>query len=524
MVMPAVSPDDPNAPALRRALTLERQKRQALEQEQVRLQGVIVRQNRRLAEWGEQQQAVRRQVQELLARVEALGAQNTALAGEVATLREENARLRAEHGGGEQQGASVRRPPAFVKAKSQQPAPPKRPRRKRAAVHDRGRRRLGPAQVTQTVEHAVETCPHCATALTGGWAKRRVQVIDLPPPAPIEVTEHVLMTRRCPGCRALVAPAPPGLADGRIGQSRFGPRLLAAITVMHTSERLPLAHITARLEREHGLPLSRGGLIGLLQLVARQAKPQYQALREAVRWSAVVCGDETGWRESGQHGYIWTFTTPTIRYFHHDPSRGGHVPDGVLGPAFPGALVTDFYAAYDHLPGRHQRCWAHLWRDIDDLAAQYPTAQALAAWIAQLGAIWKKANGPRPVKEQGDAQPARRARMARARRYQEQVLALCPETLGADQPHATLAKRLRRYSDELFTFVRDPAVPPTNNLAERSLRSLVTARKISGGSRSSAGTETRMILASLLGTALVRNQDPLTACRQLFAAPAAHSP
>jgi len=521
--MPAVSPDELNAPALRRALTLERTKRQALEQEQARLQGVLVRQNRRLGEWTEQQQTVRRQVQELLARVEALSAQNAALASEVATLREENARLRAGQSGGEQQGAAVRRPPSFVKAKTPQPTT-KRPRRKRAAIHNRGRQRLAPEQVTQTVAHAVETCPHCATALTGGWAKRRVQVIDLPPPAPVEVTEHVLLTRRCPGCRALVAPPPPGLADGRIGQSRFGPRLVAAITVMHTSERLPLEQITARLAREHGLHLSRGGVVGLLRLAAQRAKPQYQALREAVRQSAVVCGDETGWRESGQHGYIWTFTTPTIRYFHHDQSRGGHVPDGVLGAHFSGVLVTDFYAAYDHLPGLHQRCWAHLWRDIEDLAAQSPDDQALAAWVAQLHTIWKKATGPRPAKEQGNAQPARRARLARARRYQEQVLALCPETLGADQPHATLAKRLRRYSDELFTFVRDPAVPATNNLAERSLRSLVTARKISGGSRSGEGTETRMILASFLGTALVRNQDPLIACRQLLAAPVAQSP
>jgi transposase len=504
-------------------LALERTKRQALEQEQARLHGAIARQNGRLAEVTDQYRLVQRQVQELLARVEAVVVQNAALAGEVATLREENARLRAEHRGGEQQGASVRRPPAFVKAKTEQPAT-KQPRRKRAAIHNRGRRRLAPEQVAHTVEHAVATCPHCATALTGGWAMRRVQVIDLPPPAPLAVTDHVLVTRRCPGCRRLVRPPGPGLADGRIGQSRFGPRLLAAITVMHTSERLPLAHITARLEREHGLRLSRGGLVGLLQLVARRARPQYQALREAVRQSPVVHADETGWRESGQHGYIWTFTTPTLRYFHRDPSRGGHVPDGVLGARFPGALVTDFYAAYDHLPGLHQRCWAHLWRDVEDLEGQYPDDQALAAWIAQLGAIWKKATGPRPTKEQGDAQPARRARAARARRYQEQVLALCPETLGADRPHATLAKRLRRYSDELFTFVRDPAVPPTNNLAERSLRSLVTARKISGGSRSSEGTETRMILASVLGTALVRNQDPLQACRLLLAAPVAQSP
>ncbi len=83
---------------------------------------------------------------------------------------------------------------------------------------------------------------------------------------------------------------------------------------------------------------------------------------------------------------------------------------------------------------------------------------------------------------------------------------------------------MRRYQDDLFTFVRDPAVPPTNNLAERSLRGLVTARKISGGSRSPEGTQTRMILASILGTALAQNQDPLQACHQLLTAPLAQAP
>ncbi len=522
MIMPPVSADELAAPGLRRALTAERGKRAALEQEQARLLGVIARQSQRLAEWTEQQQALQRQVRELLARVEALGAQNAAHAAEVVALREENARLRAAGGGGERQGAAARRPPAFVKAKA---APRgKRARRKRAAEHNRGRKRLGPERETREVRHAVATCPHCATALAGGWERRRVQVIDLPPPAPVEVTEHVLVTRRCPGCRALVRPAPPGRAAGRIGQRRFGPRLLAAVAVMHTSERLPLHHIQARLAREHDLHLSRGGLVGLLGAMARQAKPRYEALRDAVRASPAVHADETGWRESGRHGYIWTFSTPTIRFHHHDPSRGGQVPDGVLGAAFAGTLVSDCYAAYDHFPGPHQRCWAHLWRDLEDVAEQHPDDQTVATWLAQLGAIWEQATGPRPTKERGDAQPARRARAARARRSLEQALALCPEALGADQPHATLAARRRRHADALFPFVRDPAVPPTNNLAERSLRGLVTARTISGGSRSAEGSATRMILASVLGTALVRDQDPLDACRQLLAAPVGQSP
>ena len=51
-------------------------------------------------------------------------------------------------------------------------------------------------------------------------------------------------------------------------------------------------------------------------------------------------------------------------------------------------------------------------------------------------------------------------------------------------------------------------MPPTNNAAERSLRHLVTARKISGGTRSPAGTATKMTLASLFGTWRLQGARP----------------
>ena len=45
---------------------------------------------------------------------------------------------------------------------------------------------------------------------------------------------------------------------------------------------------------------------------------------------------------------------------------------------------------------------------------------------------------------------------------------------------AKLCRRMERFIKELFVFVSDPAVPSDNNAAERSLRHLVTSRKISG--------------------------------------------
>ena len=72
---------------------------------------------------------------------------------------------------------------------------------------------------------------------------------------------------------------------------------------------------------------------------------------------------------------------------------------------------------------------------------------------------------------------------------------------------------------ELFVFVTESAVPADNNAAERSLRPLVISRKISGGTRSEAGTDSKLTLAPLFGTWRARGLNPLTACHLLLASP-----
>ena len=62
-----------------------------------------------------------------------------------------------------------------------------------------------------------------------------------------------------------------------------------------------------------------------------------------------------GWREDGANGYVWTFSTPTERYFLRR-GRGKAVVDEALGESFSGVLVSDFYAAYHHYDGPKQRC------------------------------------------------------------------------------------------------------------------------------------------------------------------------
>lgn len=53
----------------------------------------------------------------------------------------------------------------------------------------------------------------------------------------------------------------------------------------------------------------------MLHRLTRQMQPQLAALQTALRASPAVQADETGWREDGKNGYIWSVSTPSLRYY-----------------------------------------------------------------------------------------------------------------------------------------------------------------------------------------------------------------
>jgi hypothetical protein len=497
-----------SAPALRIQLIQERSRRQELEREVVQLRAALVRQNAVIIRLQQRDAERERELQELRRLVAGLTEQNALLRRQVALLQQENAQLRG-----------VPLAPAPDPEPVCVPATPQREpkvRRKRDASHNAGRRRM--ERATSWVTHSAQTCPSCGEALTGGWTQRRVQVIELPPIAPVEVIEHRILMRQCPRCGTRTLPPPPGLDAGRVGYCRFGPRLIAALATMRTMERLPIRMIAERLRREYGLTISHGGIVGLLARMAAAGRPAYEQLQAEVRASPVVHADETGWRENGQHTTVWTVSTAQYVYVQHGRRTNEEI-DSILGADFGGTIVADCYAAYDHFLGPKQRCWAHLVRDLKALLHEYGSHHETVAWVEGILTVFEQARAARPPAEEGSTPQAVRAREERARRCEALILLLCPAEPEPSLPYATLAKRLRKHLDELFTFVRDPLVHPTNNAAERSLRPLVIARKVSGGTRSPAGSTTQMVLYSLCATARMQRQNPTTVCQQLLLAP-----
>jgi len=413
----------------------------------------------------------------------------------IVELEEEVARLR---GGGSSAHLCIK--PSLKKEE-------RAPRKKRK--HSFARHKL---EATQVAVHAYDECPECGRKLSGGHEKWRHQVIEIPKVA-VLVTDHLFVERYCGVCKNRWTPDPANVLAGVVvGKRNIGIGAMSLICHLKTVCRVPIGQIRKLLDTLWGLRISAGQIAEILHDVAEMGKPVYERLLKEVRGSPVLHADETGWREDGVNGYIWSFSSPAVRYYTYRHSRGSVVPKEVLSEEFVGALVADFYGAYNFYDGIKQRCWVHLGRDLKTLVEKNPDLPETAVWVNRVMELYHRAKEStmREYKE------LERSRLKKS--FERELLKLCrPYVEVRSAPERVLAERMTGFIGELFAFVADPEIPSENNAAERAIRPAVVARKISGGTRSEKGSQTMSTLRSLFETWELRGHNTIEACREMIA-------
>jgi DNA-directed RNA polymerase subunit N (RpoN/RPB10) len=445
--------------------------------------------------------------EELTARIAALEAENAALGCENAQLRQQLDELAAEvemlreklSGGGKGSSAVP-----FIKPNRAQRRAAERAERKKRSQSFVRRRDIP----SEEVRHALERCPDCGHELTGGWEAGRRQVIEIPR-EPARIIDHVIIARRCGYCCKVHIPKL-GISDGVVVKMRLGMELMSLITTLSVAKRMPQRSIQKLLEGLYGLHISLGEINEVLHRVSEWAKPTALEILQKIRMSPSVNADETGWREDGINGYLWSVSTGAQRFYYFHCRRADRIIRHILGGRFEGALGCDFYAGYDWYMGPKQRCWVHLFRLIDKVVQTHPSARAWADKVRDIYKAAKKASRRR-------ADHSTRVLLREA--LQEKLLPIAePYLKDKDAPQHKPAKLICRYLPELFTFVEHPNVASSNNAAERAIRPAVISRKISGGTRSARGSQTRTRLMSLFATWALEGKNPIAACAEMIAA------
>ena len=384
------------------------------------------------------------------------------------------------------------------------------------AKQDRAKRAVNTTRhrepATREVYHTPTVCPECGRPLDGmATEHHRRQVIDIPD-VPYEVVDHIVCSRHCGYCdrRVLAQPTPDEF--GALPDYRVGLLLMARVTDLLIAHRLPFDHVQRFLERHHGLHLAAGELVKIAQKVAAAGLDDFARLFAEVKAADYAHADETGWRQNGANGYIWQLLSEEACYLTFAFSRASLIPLTLLEDEFTGVLISDFYCGYSPLGCRKQRCWVHLLRDAKELAAHHPET---AVFHEALQHIYQAAKVCRSAP--GYADRPEHERIAQRQRFEALALKLAaPHLRQPDDPARVLAERIERFIDELFVFVECPAIPPENNPAERTFRPIVIGRHIWGGSRTAAGSQTKMTLLSLFITWQLRGINPLQAIPRLL--------
>ena len=375
-------------------------------------------------------------------------------------------------------------------------------------------------KATKQVFHSYDVCP-CGGALGKPSVAYSRQIIDIPQ-VEYEVVEHVVFKRHCFNCRKRVYPKI-DLSQYVLGKGRIGINLMSAIFAMREEENLSVSQIQAHLKTFYKLDLSLGEIVEILHQEAKLSSTEYEQIKQSLLSSRVIYADETGGRENGVNGYHWSFSNQKFHFLIYRKSRSSKIVTEVFGKNgedFNGVLSSDFYGAYNAYLGPHQRCWIHYLRDMKKLKDDNPKDKKLKYWLKAVHKVYEEAKaypGPDPNLQPGLKEAER---TQKEDYFKQKLRKLCEPYIKTQLPQATLSARAIRFLPEMFTFIRFEGVNPDNNMAERAIRKTVIKRKISFGTRSSKGSETRSILGSLFGTWRLQNLNPFEQMKLLLLTPA----
>lgn len=336
----------------------------------------------------------------------------------------------------------------------------------------------------------LDACPCCGEKLTGlesGFDETR-DVLDCDV-QPVRRRRFKQRVRLCPHCGKPVRARIPGV----LPKYFLSNALIVGAAVDHFLHGVTIGTVS----RKYGV--NKGTLINAFEHIAEILKTATPKMEDVYRASLVMHADETGWRTDGRNGYAWCFKAGNIVIFKCEETRGSRIPKDLfkLENSKPeerkGVLVTDRYAGYNFYPN-HQFCFEHLKRDVLKIVDENPGSKECKSFADSLVPLLREAMRLRNACEGDDV-----TYLVEASRIRHGIEGI----VNRKYRHPSVLNIqaiFQNNEDHLWQWTVDPRIPAENNTAERGVRPLVVARKISHGSQSVKGRETRSVLMSIIHT------------------------
>lgn len=358
----------------------------------------------------------------------------------------------------------------------------------------------------------------------------------------IEVRAKVLQNARfkyaCRHCErtgintpVVTAPMPAQPLPGSIATAST----LAFALVHKYVDGTPLYRLAQAFERA-GVPVSRGALghwvIGSSE---KHLSRLYDALKLRLRSQPLIHGDETTVqvlkekdREAASTSYMWAYRSgedsdEPIVLLNYQPGRGQIHPQTFLGD-YRGIVMSDGYSAWRTLEGaKHLGCMAHSRRRfVDALKARKkgggPPEQALR-FFEQLYRVERQARDRIPEKGETQAECIRRFRQQHSvpilHALKLWLDEIAPKVLPDSKLGDAVSYTLNQW-DYLTRYTGDGSMPIDNNLLERDIRIFATGRKSWLFSDTVDGARASAVIYSLMLTCRACGVEPLAWLRHVL--------
>jgi len=440
--------------------------------------------------------------EELIALIAALMAENAALKARIAEL-ERRLGLNSQNSGKPPSSDGLKKP---ARVRSLREKSGRKPGGQKGHEGETLRQSAEPDEIAN---HYPTGCAECGAALTPRMAEDHAarQVFDLPEPQPLVVTEHRAHTCRCAACGVTTRASFP---DGVNAPVQYGARLTAfAIYLLHY-QLLPEARLVELMADLFGVKLAAATIARMSGACAKGLKGFGETVRDLVAGAPVKHMDETGFRIGGKTQWLHVASTALLTFYRVCARRGSLLANVV------GIVVHDHWKPYYTMQAvLHALCNAHHLRELKALVEIEKEE-----WARKMQRLLRRACHAANLARERDVPLKPRlvqcfercydAIVAEGRAFHEAQPPLARAAMKGGgkrrgrAPRRTghnLLLRLATRKEDTLRFLHDPAVPFTNNQAERDGRMMKLRQKISGGFRSLEGASDFALIRSFLSTA-----------------------
>ncbi|MBU0471113.1 MAG: IS66 family transposase [Nanoarchaeota archaeon] len=374
----------------------------------------------------------------------------------------------------------------------------------------KGYARHVPERIDSIKELIPNRCPDCNTRLGETQEIRSRHVTDIKLTSKVRNTRYDIHRKYCPKCKKLVEPEVPNV----LPHARFGLNLMLLVMYLRLGLRLPGNKVCAYFMDMFNLKISDGEIPVILKQLEVAFGRYYSYLKKLIKLAKVKHTDTTSWRVNGKSYHAWVFVAYGVVLYKIHKRNNHKVALALLGKKQKdNVLVVDRFSAFRTLAEKAgfllQLCWSHILQDSKELARDFGREGEYVH--RKLKEIYELANG---LNHKGIPEIV------------EQLKGEIFQLTQRHYKHLTVWRFVNalysRDGDNLFRFVTDPDIDPTNNICERELRALVIIRKISYGSRSVRGADWTASLLSVIQTLRLNKKNVLKGLQDILNNPSGY--